>query len=185
MAGVDFDCAGHITVPVLFFQWMPSIAAFEERARCGARQWHRGGAPGGAGPYVIGPARPKAATLGNRGPARGARRTPALGSPTGGDPPVAPPGAPFPFWGNGKRGTAGRPGRPNSKPRDALRWPECSWREREPPPGPHGSKTLDACDCDAAGLARDWHEQLPPSDLQAPMRRWRRGNKFCTPTGPR
>src|SRR6185436_20855777 len=28
-----------------------------------------GGAPGGAGPYVTGPARPKAATPGNRGPA--------------------------------------------------------------------------------------------------------------------
>jgi hypothetical protein len=31
--------------------------------------WHRVGAPGGAGPYVIGPARPIAATPGNRGPA--------------------------------------------------------------------------------------------------------------------
>ena len=29
---------------------------------------------------------------------------PGFGSGTGGDPPVAPPGAPFPFWGNGKRG---------------------------------------------------------------------------------
>ena len=45
---------------------------------------------------------------------------------TRGDPRVAPPGAPFPFWGKGKRETAGRPGRPNSKPRDALRCPECS-----------------------------------------------------------
>ena len=39
------------------------------RSRCGARQRHRVGAPGGAGPYVTGPARPKAATPGNRGPA--------------------------------------------------------------------------------------------------------------------
>src|SRR2546430_6318519 len=58
------------------------------------------GAPGGAGPYVIGPARPKAATPGNRGPAvaRGGprkappgafrkrpKRLPALHSPGGGD----------------------------------------------------------------------------------------------------
>ena len=56
-------------VPVLFLKIAPSIAAFEEGAGCGARQWHRGGAPGGAGPYVTGPARPKAATPGDRGPA--------------------------------------------------------------------------------------------------------------------
>src|SRR6187431_3701497 len=48
---------------------VPSIAAFEAGAECGARQWHRVGAPGGAGSYVTGPARPKAATPGNRGPA--------------------------------------------------------------------------------------------------------------------
>src|SRR5918995_3431950 len=36
-----------------------SIATFERGAGCGARQWHRVGAPGGAGPCVIGPARPK------------------------------------------------------------------------------------------------------------------------------
>src|SRR5688572_10045396 len=110
--GVDVGPAGPIIVPVLFSRWLPSIAAFEEGTGCGARQWHRDGAPGGAGSYVTGPARPKAATPGNRGPAV-ARAEPRIWVR---HPRVAPPGAPFPFWGNGKRETTGRPGRPNSKP---------------------------------------------------------------------
>src|SRR6185436_2464367 len=62
-----------------------------------------GGVPGGAGPYVTGPARPKAATPGNRGPAvaRGGadrkapsgRLTNALGASR----------RSIPLWGNGKR----------------------------------------------------------------------------------
>ena len=47
-----------------------------------------------------------------------------VGFGTRGDPRVAPPGAPFPFWGNGKRETTGRPGRPNSKPGFAECWPD-------------------------------------------------------------
>ena len=66
--GVDFDPIGIISTRPSRSR-APSIAASEQRAGCGARQWHRGGAPGGAGPYVTGPARPKAATPGNRGPA--------------------------------------------------------------------------------------------------------------------
>ena len=52
-----------------------------------------------------------------------------VGFGTRGDPRVAPPGAPFPFWGNGKRGTAGRPGRPNSKPGFAKLWPNTKQRK--------------------------------------------------------
>ena len=63
-----------------------------------------GGAPGGAGPYVTGPARPKAATPGNRGPAvaRG-----GADAPSGAfrKTPEAPPGAPSPGGGDGKKGT--------------------------------------------------------------------------------
>src|SRR5688572_13098603 len=77
--GVDVGPAGPIIVPVLFSRWLPSIAAFEEGAGCGARQWHRGGAPGGAGSYVTGPARPKRQPL-VTGTCRGAPRTPDLGS---------------------------------------------------------------------------------------------------------
>ena len=67
--GVDFDPIGIYVCSCFVLSRMPSIAAFEERAGRGARQWHRDGAPGGAGSYVTGPARPKAATPGNRGPA--------------------------------------------------------------------------------------------------------------------
>jgi hypothetical protein len=96
---------------------LAASTASEQGAGCGARQWHRVGAPGGAGPYVIGPARPKAATPGNRGPAvaRGGSRfwvrqpaairrwrLPALHR----------------LFREGRKRETGRPGRPNSKPRD-------------------------------------------------------------------
>jgi hypothetical protein len=114
---VDFHPAGPIDVPVLFYRRLPSIAAFEERAGCGARQWHRVGAPGGAGPYVTGPARPKRQPLvtgdlpwraadpgfgfaNRRRSAGGASRRSIASCER-----------------DGKRET-GRPGRPNSKPRD-------------------------------------------------------------------
>src|SRR6185295_4784299 len=62
-----------------------------------------GGVPVGAGPYVTGPARPKAASPGNRGPAvaRGGadRKAPPRAFRQR---PEAPPGAPFPLGGNGK-----------------------------------------------------------------------------------
>jgi hypothetical protein len=93
---VDFDPAATINVPVLFFRGIPSIAAFEDRAGCGARQWHRVGAPGGAGSYVIGPARPKAATPGDRGPAV-ARPEPRWVRDPAAIRRVAPPGAPSPL----------------------------------------------------------------------------------------
>jgi hypothetical protein len=50
-----------------------------------------------------------------------------FGFGTRGDPRVAPPGAPFPFWGNGKRETTGRPGRPSSKPGFAKLCPKVQW----------------------------------------------------------
>jgi hypothetical protein len=132
-----------------------SIAAFEEGAGCGARQWHRVGAPGGAGPYVIGPARPKRQPLvtgdlpwraadpgfgfaNRRRSAGGASRRSIASCER-----------------DGKRET-GRPGRPNSRPgammRDKTRrvWPErCDHAPTasgapgpgRPPPAPRGQST--------------------------------------------
>ena len=109
-------CSCFVLYAILAQSRASSIAAFEEGAGCGARQWHRVGAPGGAGPYVTGPARPKAATPGNRGPAvaragpriwvRHRRRSAGGASRRS----IAS------FERDGKRET-GRPGRPNSKPR--------------------------------------------------------------------
>src|SRR4051812_38805475 len=59
-----------------------SIATFDDGARRGARQRHRGGAPGGAAAYVTGRAHPEAAIPGNGDIAVGARWTP-LGSARG------------------------------------------------------------------------------------------------------
>ena len=64
------------------------------------------------------------------------------------------------FERDGKRETAGRPGRPNSKPGMAERWQNMD------------RKTLAAYDTGAAGFARDWHEQPPPADLHALVRRF-------------
>src|SRR5262245_35786440 len=47
---VDSASASSIDVPVLFFQRSPSIAAFDEEQDSVPDHWHRGVAPGGAGP---------------------------------------------------------------------------------------------------------------------------------------
>src|SRR5687767_10823136 len=57
--GVDFDPIGIYMCSCFVLPRTPSIAAFDGGAGRGARQWHRGGAPGGAGSYVTGHARPK------------------------------------------------------------------------------------------------------------------------------
>ena len=59
--------------PLVFLSYSPRASLIEgvvgrgvdDGARCGARQRHRGGAPGGAAAYVIGRAHPEAATPGN------------------------------------------------------------------------------------------------------------------------
>jgi hypothetical protein len=94
---------------------LPSIAAFEAGAGCGARQWHRVGAPGGAGPYVTGPARPKRQPL-VTGDLPWRAPDPGFGSGTGGDPPVAPPGAPSPLSRGTEKGKRAGPGARISKP---------------------------------------------------------------------
>jgi len=60
----------------------PIMFSIRSRGPQPVRRSRTGGAPGGAGPYVIGPARPKAATPGNRGPAvaRGGAAAPSRAS---------------------------------------------------------------------------------------------------------
>ena len=127
--GVNSNPIGIYVCSVFVLSWCRRSRRHGREQGCGARQWHRDGAPGGGGPYVTGPARPKAATPGNRGPAvaRGGPRIwvrqpaairrwrlPALHSP---------------FGETEKRETAGRPGRPNSKPGFAKLWPDAKQRK--------------------------------------------------------